>query len=335
MVLPRHVNVIMPINSYTKILHHAGYDLPERLAGLITAWQNLYQLIDPDIIILDYSPTAMLAARNLPAKSIAIGTGFHLPPDIQPIPILDSELKNQQQDKEALAFEQRVFGVINGAMQLINAKPLEKFTDLLDADEKILRTLPEMDHYATRKGARYAGIMKSPPGAAPQWPEFPGPKIFAYLKSFETLPNLLTTLNTKQYPTLIYGDKIPDETMQQFSSDTLHFVPRPLDMDTIGKTADVAICNAGHGTTTELLLSGVPLLLLPLNAEQTLVANNVERLGAGLSAPHLHPGGMEYKLNTLLTDHGFRDAAKKFANHYSGTNVTNLTDSLLDIVNAL
>jgi len=68
---------------------------------------------------------------------------------------------------------------------------------LLQADEMILRTLPELDHYTGRGTANYAGIMKSPAGESPVWPEGEGPKVFAYLKSFETLPALLETLNRK------------------------------------------------------------------------------------------------------------------------------------------
>ncbi len=76
LVLPRHVNVTMPINSYPKILHNNGYDNAGRLASMIAAWKNLYALIDPDLLVFDYSPTAMLAARGSRARRIAIGTGF-------------------------------------------------------------------------------------------------------------------------------------------------------------------------------------------------------------------------------------------------------------------
>jgi hypothetical protein len=334
-VLPRHVNVILPIDSYTKVLHNAGYDTPNRLAGLITSWMNLYQLIDPDLIIFDFSPTAMLAARNFRAKTVAIGTGFHLPPKVNPIPSFSSELGGSSISDDLLNFENRVLSTINAALDLVNINPLPQFRNLLDADKTVLRTLPEMDHYTSRSDVEYAGIMKSPPGETPAWPNHAGPKIFAYLKSFETLPNFLHTLNQKRYPTLIYGDKIPEEIMQQHSSDTLHFVPKPLDMDAIGNTADVAICNAGHGATTQLLLSGVPLLLLPLNAEQNMVARNVESIGAGLSAPQLHPEGMKQKLDRVINEHVFKEAALEFSQRYRNTSVTNLSESVLNRLNTL
>ncbi len=333
-VLPRHVEIIMPVDSYAKVLHHAGYDIPSRLSGLIVAWQNLYAMIDPDLIIFDYSPTAMLAARNSRAKKIAIGTGFHLPPDSRPFPTVENELGQPQNREEVLAFENRVLKIINEALTLIKMEPLTQFKNLLDTDKLILRTLPEFDHYSGRTNANYAGIMKSPPGETPRWPRYPGPKIFAYLKYFETLPNLLEILNQKRYPTLIYGDRLPKDIMEGYFSDTLHFSHKPLDMDAIGKTADVAICNAGHGTSAEMLLSGIPLLLLPLNGEQNLVANNVERLGAGISAPKHHPQAMEHKLDRLINEDSFKDSAQRFCQSYLDHDKSNLTDNLLKTINS-
>ena len=115
----------------------------------------------------------------------------------------------------------------------------------------------------------------------------------------------------------------------------MRFVQRPLDMDAVGRTADVAICNATHGTTTQLLLSGIPLLLLPLHAEQSLVARNVERLGAGLSAPQRRPKSMELKLDTVTTTDSYRAAARKFAASYRGFCGETLTDSILETITSL
>ena len=331
-VLPRYVDVIMPIDSYPKVLHNAGYDRASRLSGMISAWRNLIELIDPDLMLFDYSPTAMLATRDMDAGRIAIGTGFHLPPDIRPIPKFISSGKDKQEQNELLEFENKVLNTINEALELNGLKPLACFAELLDADKKILRTFAEMDHYGRREDATYAGILKSPPGEPPEWPPFNGPKIFAYLKPFKALPMLFDMLNRKRYPTLVYADKIPQDVMRTAASETLKFVNNPQDMDAIGQQADTVICNAGHGTTTEMLLSGVPLLLLPLNAEQRMVAANVERIGAGLAAPMLSPKGMEEKLDKILNMPDFKESAKKFALSYSEFKDEQSLDTMLELI---
>jgi len=109
----------------------------------------------------------------------------------------------------------------------------------------------------------------------------------------------------------------------------------PLDMDAIGKTASIAITNAGHGSTAVLVLSVVPQLLLSLNCDQTLVGSDVEKLGAGLSAPHRNPAGMEHKLELILNESSYKEAANQFAQSYRDTDVTSLTDKVLSVVNSL
>jgi len=245
------------------------------LTAMIQSWRNLYDIIKPDIIIFDYSPTAMLAARNIDAKRVAIGTGFHLPPDTAPVPGIWAELGREQDHLGLIEFESKILVPINEALSLNKIEPLENFCDLLKTDVKLFRSFSEMDHYQSRENAIYSGVLKSAPGAEPKWPGKSGPKIFAYLKPFKALPQLLTHLNRKKYPTLIYGDGLSARLKKEYASGTLHFSEQRLDMKSIGETADVAITNSGHGGACELLLSGVPSLLLPLNLEQHMVAQNI------------------------------------------------------------
>jgi len=325
-------------NSAAKILYNAGFGDVDFLTALIRSWQNLYALINPDLIIFDYSPTAMLAARNGQAKRLAIGTGFHLPPEMQPIPSIWSELGiNQDKDdtSEVKTFEEGLLGNINAAAAKNDIAPLSHFYELYDADLKIFRTYKEMDHYQCRAKTDYAGALRSAPGAEPEWPTQSGPKIFAYLKPFKTLPKLLEKINSRKFPTLIYGDGLSARMKKEFSSNNLHFSEQRLDMDAIGETADLAICNAGHSACCELLLSGVPILLLPLNLEQHMVAKNVQNLGAGLNAPKLAPDGMTMRLRALIKDTKYREAAQAFAKKYANDKSTASLEQIADTVNTL
>src|SRR6185369_2025198 len=47
-----------------------------------SAWRNLIRSVGPDLIVCDYSPTALLAARDFPeVRRAVIGSGFCVPPD--------------------------------------------------------------------------------------------------------------------------------------------------------------------------------------------------------------------------------------------------------------
>ena len=276
-------------NSYARIIHNAGYSDVDMLTALIKSWRNLYDLIKPEVIIFDYSPTAMLAARDMDTRRIAIGTGFHLPPDKKPIPSL-TEAFGKGEDQESLQkFEDNLVHHINESLSNNNLSPLNQFSELFSVDLKLFRTYMEMDHYKGRGEANYLGVLKSAPGVKPEWPAASGPRVFAYLKSFKTLPVLFNILNRRKFPTLVYGDGIPEKIIKQAASDTLKFSMKPLDMTAIGQTADIAICNAGHSASCELLLSGVPMLLLPLNLEQHLVAHNVTIWGPVFLHPNFIP----------------------------------------------
>src|ERR1700704_2393369 len=51
--------------SYADILLSQGWSDPSTLWGLTQSWMNLVHLFRPDRLVLDYSPTASLAARIL------------------------------------------------------------------------------------------------------------------------------------------------------------------------------------------------------------------------------------------------------------------------------
>lgn len=328
-------DLVHPINCYPKILNNSGYARPTELAGGIKAWKNLFSLIQPDLLVFDFSPTAMLASRELPIKRLQIGTGFYSPPDTTPLTGFET-LQNGVQDTNALMqFESAMFNKINTALTWLGMKPIDKFADIQAADKSIILSFKELDHYRDRTNADYLGVCKAPAGLIPDWPDAPGARIFMYLKPFPNLPQFLKLLNERGLPTLIYGDDIADAIKRKFSSSTLRFANKPLDMNSIGKTADVAVCNGNHGTIAELLLAGVPMLLVPLQAEQNISSINIEKMGAGLSAPKQHPESMMRKLNALINDPRYRQAAQAFAARYAGHNNDDLNARVLSSINAL
>jgi UDP:flavonoid glycosyltransferase YjiC (YdhE family) len=70
-------SVTSPVN-YSQMLLGAGYAQPTTLSALLCAWIHLWQSIEPDCVVIDHSPTALLAARALDIPAVLLGTGLKL-----------------------------------------------------------------------------------------------------------------------------------------------------------------------------------------------------------------------------------------------------------------
>jgi hypothetical protein len=74
-----------PLN-YAEILLRFGYLNSDLLLGLVAAWRSLLTLLDADIVVSSHSPTTMLAARTMALPVITVGSGFCVPPRVNPTP---------------------------------------------------------------------------------------------------------------------------------------------------------------------------------------------------------------------------------------------------------
>jgi UDP:flavonoid glycosyltransferase YjiC (YdhE family) len=106
--------------------------------------------------------------------------------------------------------------------------------------------------------------------------------------------------------------------------------------------ASIVICHGGSGTTLGALAAGVPLIVLPMFADQPTNAALVQQAGAGIV---VGDGGESVTMNSnnieervtlvgsaidqILTNSKYRDAAISLANEIGGA------DSLTKLVNRM
>src|SRR5439155_3039499 len=74
-----NVNPSPRTTSFASILSDVGFGDDKALGVLACAWRNLYKLTNPDLIVFDHSPTALLAARGMAARKLVLGVGFCVP----------------------------------------------------------------------------------------------------------------------------------------------------------------------------------------------------------------------------------------------------------------
>jgi hypothetical protein len=323
--------------SFAQILHDKGYCDIDELWAMASAWRNLFALVKPDLIVFEYSPTALLAACGLALKKALLGTGFCCPVDEYPLRdlrpwIRDDARQRLQRDEDA------VLRNMNAVLERWRQPPLERVAHLFrDVDEIFLATVPELDHYPGRGGAlangqaltpcpspggrgeiRYWGAWPNMGGCAPQWPEGEGKKVFAYLKGFPALPRLLQRLCELRCPTIVYGDGVGAALRERFQAPTLRYEIQRLDLAQVGRSCDLAILNGTHGTSFSMLMAGKPILQLPLVLEQVLLSYAVGRLGAAIVVMPDRPDAVVVALERMLCTPAYAQAAQAFAAKYAG-----------------
>jgi UDP:flavonoid glycosyltransferase YjiC (YdhE family) len=311
--------------SFAHVMVAAGFGADRELIALATAWRTLYKLTRPDVIVFDHSPVALLAARGLPAKRVVIGPGFFCPPDRAPMPPMDGRVPKGA-DRAALddrlrADEAAIVARCNRLLDYWKAPRLDRLSQLYaDADETLLTTFRELDHYGGRgDDARYDGPVIGTGGAEPQWPDGAGPRVYAYLKPSPALPHVLAALRDRGCPTLVSPDGIPRAVREQFACATVRFETRRLDLARVGAACDLAVLNGNHGTTCAMLLAGRPILQLPRTLEQAITARAVAGMGAGaVVGAKADAEAVRGALDGMLADDRYARAAGAFATGHAG-----------------
>ncbi len=306
--------------TYAELLYRAGYLDPTRLLGLVRAWRSLYETLRPDCLLVDHAPTALLAARGLPFAKATMGTGFFQPPRQRPIPPF--RIWERIDPRRVEQAEDKVLATINTVLDALGQGPLGALSQLVEVDENFLLTWREVDHFSARAAdpaTHYWGLLPTASHGEPaQWPEGEMPKVFAYLKGeYGPVEGVLRGLREASVRTVAYVPQLPPEVAKRVASARLQLSPKPLDMASVCAQADAVVCNAGSGTVCTVLQAGIPVVLLPMHAEQLLFSIRVAESGAGAWLTETDAREKTGRtLNRLLREPGFRDAARALSEKY-------------------
>lgn len=303
--------------NYAGILRNNGFNDKNTLLARAQAWKTLFSLMNPDLILFDHAPTALLAAHSLRNPRATFGSGFCSPPKISPMPSIRPWLKTPEKDLQNTELE--VIATANSVLTRIGGKPLNILADLFDVAEDFLCTYQELDHYSNRDNGHYWGYcLNTADGIEPIWPSVGKKRIFAYLnKEYPGLESLLRQLGGSSWSVLVHIAGIAPALIQKFSTANLHISPQRVNLHHLRDQCDLTICHAGSGTTANMLLQGLPLLTIPMQIEQWLIGRNVQNMGAGLSiSADIKKPNFLAAIKELLAKECYNLAAKQFSDKY-------------------
>lgn len=304
--------------SFADILVEAGFAEQTILSGLIHDWQTLFDTYRPAVLLAQYAPASLIAARLAGLPSLKVDIAFESPPAVSPFPSFRPWLRLSKE--ELLKTETVIVANINGIRQKRGAAPHEKLHQALAGDVSLLATLPELDHYPGRRGGRYIGpLFVDNDGDELFWSDRNVPHIFLYLRPFPGLEKILKTLDQSGADVLAFVPGIGEELKNAFTGGSLRISSSRLKLNTLLPQMDVAINHANHGTVAATQLAGVPMLAIPGTIEQWMTSRNLEQMGTAIGM-RTDKVELEFEasLKKVLSDTTYRKNARDFAAKYAG-----------------
>lgn len=304
-----------PSATYADILLSHGYADAQFVRGRAWAWRRLLTALDPDLLVFDHAPTALIASEGMGMARVLYGSTFCVPPQTDPLPRMHWwERRGAENSGER---EQLALSTLNTLRREMGNRELGSVASLFDTDANFLLGIEALDHYPQRSGAAYHGPAPAPArgSAEIEWPRQGKQRLFVYLSpDYAVIESLLTALAKSPYAILVYAPGMSPQERKAFASDHLVMLDQPADLSEIGRQCDAALGYGGAGATLTLLAAGCPLILLPRQTEQLMLAKRAEQLGvaAVASAPEAYRDYPKL-LRKVLSDGHYKQAAVRFA----------------------
>ena len=297
--------------------------LDQRLAG----WMRLFAEHETHVVVSDYAPGALLAARMYGIPSVTVGSGFEIPPDGALLPSFSSD---PAQDEPARRFsEGLVLFNVNRVLRDHGAPQLDRLAQVFQGTRNVLTTVAELDHCGARSDATYAGPMQDlSAGVAASW-RTAKPRVLVYLRGVQpVMGEMLQALDGIGAEVIAVLPEV--ERLSPVGTD-LRVFRQPVSFDGLLETADLVIAS-GSGTVTTALLAGIPVLVLPSNAEQAMFAHRVEAAGAGMTVGSGTAATFDDAIHRLLHDAAFRAAAGALAAKYAVLDTESAVQTVVDAI---
>ena len=286
------------------ILARLGMDEPAIVASQVRGWRQLFAAVGADLVIADFAPFLLLAARGrLPA--ILVGNGFLTPPaDLPAFPALIGH--SPAEDEPA------TLRSVNEGLGLADAGPIAALPEIFAADRRIPIIFTEFDPYAPQR---------QDPLASPLDPEFDaeageGEEIFVYLpETIDADSPLWLGLAAARLPVRVHVPRMRGELGERLAQDGFIVEPAPLPFAEIVRRSRLLLSHGGPGFLCAGAAAGLPHIVCHYDLEKLLngVAVAKHGLGGHVALGSLEPKAFASSLVQLYRDEALAACARATA----------------------
>jgi rhamnosyltransferase subunit B len=254
------------------ILAQLGLDRPGCLAAMVSGWDVIFAAFRPDVVVADYAPALLTAARARVA-TISVGDYFSCPPyQLDRFPSLTGT--PNAYDEDAL------LDTVDADLASVSRAPLAGLPALFAADHVMVGNFAELDPYRPlRIGDYCAPSIKLPlaDGSGGGGDEL---FVYAYNRISADNPIWAGLVATRRTVRIHMGDPTPAH-LAEFKRFGCIYEPKPVPFPLIARRSSVAVSYGGNGFTSACLVAALPQLMMPFDLEKLMTARAVDALGLG------------------------------------------------------
>jgi hypothetical protein len=257
--------------SWANFLERCGLGNVQALAPSLNWWRSTLQARHVDLVVCDYAPRALIAARMLGLPVVLTGTAYSVPPNgLERFPAFLDRSLTSTVDEAAMVRKLNAYCGIRGLPEL------RVLPDVFASDVKLPQGLSFLDPYG---GLRTEPLLPRPSNFS-RLMAGAGDEIFVYLSNIAADPDhMLDALDALGAPVRLFVPWLDPAKAAALRARGIVVEDKLLDPDDIARRTRLMVLYGQPGTTALGLASGIPQVALPQHIEQIVHAERAARHG--------------------------------------------------------
>lgn len=265
-------------STHGDILASAGLARPGTFGRLIAAWDPILAAEQPDVVVGDYAPALLCAARGR-APLVAVSDAFDLPPvHLQRLPSLTG--RPPAVDEAWLVAE------ANAGLAATGRSPITALPQLFAADLPLPCSFPMLDPYAAWRITPVYRPFVDPAMIGSGHRARTGEEVFAYWPGTgEGTMALWQALATLGRPVRVHAPQLTAADHHWLEGRGLIVEREPVPFHLIAERSRMLVSHGGVGFVSGGVMAALPQLVIPLDLQKQLIGEAIARADAGRLLP--------------------------------------------------
>jgi rhamnosyltransferase subunit B len=317
-----------PAVSYVEILMDYEFDQPLVVHRQVEAWRSLFDLIRPEILITDFSPGAVLAARGR-IPTVAFGSPFCVPcgsdgrfPSF--LPEHPASIENEAVVRTSICT----------ALDELGEPPVNDLVEAVVAPTRFPQGFSELDPYAAIRTEELL------PPIVEQCTVENGSRseILAFLpRTLKTYPAIIDTLVRLGQAVCLDGRRMTPDIRRRLGEAGVRFGAEILDSNAMASSASLVLSHGGFHTVVRGLLAGVPQIIVAGDQEKYLHLRALQRLGVGtgVTLDRLTSETLGEAIETVTSDPAYASRARALGVEFRRRHVDGTIETIAERIASL